>query len=151
MKRKSRNKLAKDKSINILQPLQLDKLGSVDDPCFGKLHNPTADECGMCGDSEICAIVCSQKLHAKRAKIEKEKDFKDLQNLECTWKDVSKAIKRILKKEKYKKGMPLPILKGRVSKKLGIHVSDFDKFFAEVIKKQPKIKFTHPNTVTYKP
>lgn len=79
MKRKPRNVMAK-KNLDLTKPLDLpfDKLGSDDDPCFGKHNDPTAPECGRCGDSEICAIVQSQKAHLTRKKIESESEFKDI-------------------------------------------------------------------------
>jgi hypothetical protein len=70
--------------------------------------------------------------------------------LDCTWKDVSKRIKKILKLGKYKKGLPLPTIKTKVIKKLGIHESEFDTLFLETIKRQPKIKLSVSNIITYK-
>lgn len=146
MKRKSRNKLVKKESVNMMEPLQFDKLGSAEDPCFGKLHDYGADECKVCGDAEICSIVCSQKLHAKRKLIEEKQDFKDLQNLECRWQDVSKQLKRRLKKIS---PQPLPKLKTIICKKLGIHESEFDKHLNTILKKgngislkENKLKYT---------
>jgi Na+-translocating ferredoxin:NAD+ oxidoreductase RnfC subunit len=78
IKRKKRNKIDKSK-LDMTVPLDILKLGSEEDPCFGKHHDPKAEECGRCGDAEICSIVCGQKLHLKRENIEKEKKFKDIQ------------------------------------------------------------------------
>jgi hypothetical protein len=137
--RKSRNKLAKDKSIDVMVPLQFDKLGTQDDPCFGKLHDPKADECGSCGDSELCAIAQSQKLHFKRKEIEDKQDFKDLMNLECTWKDVAKCLRSILKIKS--SAVPIPRLKTLVCKKLKIHESEFDTHLEKVRKNGKKLIF----------
>jgi hypothetical protein len=77
-KRKRRNKIDKDK-VDTLVPIDISIFGSEDDPCFGKLYDPTAKECGMCGDSSICAIVSAQNQHSKRALVEKKTSFKDIE------------------------------------------------------------------------
>lgn len=149
MKRKSRSKVVKDKTINMMEPLQFDKLGSADDPCFGKLHDYKADECKVCGDAEICSIVCSQKLHAKRKLIEEKQDFKDTQNLECRWQDVSKQLKRKLKRVS---PQPLPKLKTIICKKLHIHESEFDKHLKTILEKNNGISFNQKvNKLKYIP
>lgn len=148
MARKERNKLAKDKSINMMEPLQLDKLGGPEDVCFGKHHSLKAPECKVCGDAEICSIVCAQKMHVTRKEIEAKTPFKDNQNITCSWKDVSKACKVILKKQL--NSMPIPDLKTKVCKKLGIHESEFDKHFAKACRINHKYK-VYNNTVKYKP
>lgn len=148
-KRKARKKEVK-KDLDLMKPLQFDKLGSADDPCFGKLHNPTVTECQSCGDAEICAIVFAQRQHKVRGKIESEKSFKDLQNLTCTWKDVLKKSRVILRKPKNKDGIPLTKLKTLVVKKLGIHESEFDKLIRKAALKQPKLKIdTAGKTIKY--
>lgn len=77
--RKARNTMSKKhKELDLTKPIPLDILGTEYDPCFGKLHDATASECQICGDSELCAIVQSQRLHVKREAIESEKEFKDL-------------------------------------------------------------------------
>ena len=81
MKRKSRDIIDKE-DIDILKPIDLSMFGGPDDPCFGKYHDLKADECRACGDSEICAIACSQANHVKRAKLEAEQPFKDMEDEE---------------------------------------------------------------------
>ncbi len=138
MKRMPRKKLSKDKSIDLMKPIPLDKIGGEEDPCFGKHYDLTATECGRCGDSEICAIVSAQKMNIKRKQIEATTQFKDLQNLKPTRKQLSKALRIVLKK--YPKGKPVTILKDKVVKKMGIHESDFDKLFPLVLKRNAKFK-----------
>lgn len=55
---------------DFMAPLDITMFGGEDDPCFGKLHLPTAKECKRCGDNEVCAIVMAQRAHGKRAKEE---------------------------------------------------------------------------------
>jgi hypothetical protein len=86
-KRKSRDKVSS--KVDITKPLQkidIMKFGTDDDPCFGKLHDFTADECRRCGDQVICQIVFNQKTLGLRGKIEEENRFKDLEliNIEAT-------------------------------------------------------------------
>lgn len=77
IRRKSRNKIAKN--FNLLMPVDITKLGSEDDPCFGKHYKPSCSECSRCGDSELCAIAVQQRNFAKRNKVESEGKFKDLE------------------------------------------------------------------------
>lgn len=91
MKRKRRNKIDKTK-IDIMKPIDITVFGSADDPCFGKLYSPMAKECNMCGDSEICAIVTSQKSKALREKVETKHAFKDLEEVDIHTKNVVKNL-----------------------------------------------------------
>jgi hypothetical protein len=81
IKRVARDKINK-KKINFMEPLDISKFGTDEDPCFGKHHDPKASECGRCGDVEICSIICSQMMHVKRELIEKGQRFKDIEPLE---------------------------------------------------------------------
>lgn len=66
MTRKSRKT---QQEIDVMAPIvDMMIFGSADDPCFGKLNDPTNDVCKRCGDAELCAIVQGQRLHAKRDK-----------------------------------------------------------------------------------
>lgn len=64
---------------NLLQPFDITKFGTDEDPCFGKLNDPKAPECQRCGDFEFCSIVMAQNLAQKRIKVEKKNEFKDLE------------------------------------------------------------------------
>lgn len=100
MHRKSRNKIDKD-TLDFSEPIELSKLGTSEDPCFGKFHDTKAKECQRCGDSEMCVLVQGQNNHLKRAKLEKKENFKDTQQLEApehTEADVEKYLRRKLKK-----------------------------------------------------
>lgn len=66
---------------NILEPLDFTKIGSSDDPCFGKEYDLTTEECRLCGDSELCCAVFAANLGKTRDKLEKENKYKDLEVL----------------------------------------------------------------------
>jgi hypothetical protein len=78
-KRKPRRDLLKAGVDLLEKPLDIDVIGTNDDPCFGKLHDLKNETCSRCGDSEFCAIVFSQNLHLKRDKIESKQEFMDLE------------------------------------------------------------------------
>jgi hypothetical protein len=75
--RKKRDKASK--GINYLEPFDVTKLGSDADPCFGKLYDPTVDECKACGDCELCSVVMNQKTEISRKREEKKARFLDVE------------------------------------------------------------------------
>lgn len=91
-KRKARDTM-KEKQIDLNIPVPIELLGSKDDPCFAKLHDPRAQECKRCGDSEICAIAMGQANHMLRLAEHKKKSFKDLEE-----RDIKPADKKVLGK-----------------------------------------------------
>ena len=100
-KRKERNQLSK--KVDITKPLdvlEIEKLGTDDDPCFGKLHDLTEDACKRCGDSHICQIVFNGKTKAMRDDIESKNRFKDLEldKNEINTGEIKKFIKSKLSK-----------------------------------------------------
>lgn len=95
-KRKHRNKIMKTKpDLNI--PINIEILGTDDDPCFAKLFDPREDECKRCGDAEICVIAMGQKNHIARLQMEKKGNFKDLEELEIKPKQTEKEIRKQIK------------------------------------------------------
>lgn len=103
-KRKPRDK--EQKKVNLLVPIiGIDKFGGAEDPCFGKLYEPRAEECQRCGDCELCAISMGQLNHKLRAKEESSKNFKDIEetkikvsgNTPEIRKEIRKAIRKIIK------------------------------------------------------
>jgi len=81
-KRKSRDKVDKDK-VDFSKPIvDIGIFGSADDPCFGALFSLDAKECNRCGDNEICAIVTAQRMKGKREKVESKAAFKDLEEVD---------------------------------------------------------------------
>jgi len=78
--RKPRNKASK--KLNIAKPItpfDIDKIGSDDDPCFGKLYDLTEEACKRCGDNTICAIAFNQKTIKMRNDEESNNRFKDVE------------------------------------------------------------------------
>lgn len=77
-KKEDRKPRKKTEGIDFLKPIDFSKIGTQDDPCFGKHYNLSTDECKRCGDSELCSVLFSLKLNKDRAKIESKESFKDL-------------------------------------------------------------------------
>lgn len=112
--RQARNKIKKD-TIDYFKPLNITDFGTEKDPCFGKLYDVKADECGRCGDSEICLIVMGQNMNKKRLILEKEKPYLDIEPILEEEKDgqimVPRLIRNYLKKGYSKKKIKKLILK----------------------------------------
>ena len=96
-KRKKRDILSiQPEKVKGLLNIPFMDIGSENDPCFGKLYDPTTKECNQCGDSEFCAIVIGQLNHQKRAQLEISQPFKDKEESEIPmkpWKEVRKLIR----------------------------------------------------------
>ena len=80
----------------LLRPFDVAKFGGEDDPCFGKLYSLSAEECMVCGDHELCAIVFANKAHGKRIVAEKKNQNLDLEidslELQKDIKDLNKKL-----------------------------------------------------------
>jgi len=100
-KRKPQNKIKLTEDER-LQPIDVEIFGSPNDPCFGKLFDLSTPECKRCGDSDICAIVSSQKLKVKREVIESNNRFKDLEDA-MTKEELVKSLSKKYTKVKLKK------------------------------------------------
>ncbi len=97
MAKKKRKPRKPTKGVNLLKPIDINKFGKDDDPCFGKEYDLSTDECGRCGDSELCAAVFGQgKLKKKRDKIEKKNRFKDVE----LFQDENPALTKWVKDKK---------------------------------------------------
>lgn len=66
---------------DIFEPMDITKLGSGNDPCFGKNYDLSTKECKMCGDSELCCIKFTALMGKTRKELEAETKFKDLEPL----------------------------------------------------------------------
>ncbi|MAO08040.1 MAG: hypothetical protein CL596_04935 [Alteromonas sp.] len=78
MAKKKRKPRKATKGVDILKPIDINKFGTKDDPCFGKEYDLSTDECSRCGDSELCAAVFGQTtLKKTRDKVESKNRFKD--------------------------------------------------------------------------
>lgn len=97
MKREPREKI---KDEDLLVPLDIYKLGSEEDPCFGKHYDLKATECSICGDADFCAIVTAQNLHKKRGDIESKNRFKDLEEAEYVMGEKEKKARKYIKEKK---------------------------------------------------
>lgn len=78
---KKKQNLPSLKDTPILQPLDISKIGSNGDPCFGLQYDLSTEECRMCGDSELCCIKFANSVGKTRKQLEKESQFKDLEQL----------------------------------------------------------------------
>ena len=113
-KRKPRNVINKQ-DVPVTEPFDITKFGSEEDPCFGKLNDPKAPECKMCGDFEFCAMVMAENLNKVRQKEEKKSEFKDLSETP----DIEKIRQFMAKKmEKHSKPkiIALAVKKFKISK-----------------------------------
>ena len=94
-KRESRAKIDKE-DHDLLKPIDIFKLGSEEDVCFGTQHDLLAKECRTCGDSEFCAIATAQSLKQRNLSMEQEKRFKDIEEADLELKNKKdKALKLI--------------------------------------------------------
>ena len=99
-KRKSRKKISKSESKDsLLVPFDVTKLGSNEDPCFGKLFLPTDPTCKICGDAEFCSIVMMQAVNIKRLKVEAKASYKDLEEVPLLEDPLNIIIDRLKRAE----------------------------------------------------
>lgn len=77
-KKKSKSEIKVSPSESILKVTDISKIGTPDDPCFGKEYDLSTKECKRCGDSETCAIVFAQFMGVTRKQLETESSFKDI-------------------------------------------------------------------------
>lgn len=80
----------------ILKAININSIGSNNDPCFGKEYNLTTKECKICGDSELCCIAFANAMGKTRKELEKENKYKDLEILvdKQAFKKTIRALKR---------------------------------------------------------
>lgn len=100
-KRKSREDISKE-DFDLLKPIDITKLGSNEDPCFGKYHDLIAKECRSCGDSEFCSIATAQYLRTKNLELEGTQKFKDVEEAKDNLKSKKELAKDLIKKYKAK-------------------------------------------------
>lgn len=110
LKRKRRHIMAKEiTDLNV--PINIDIIGSENDPCFAKLFDPKEKECSRCGDSEICSIAMGQRNHILRINEEDNKSFKDLEEkhivneipIAVIKKSIKNRIREMVKMDTYVK------------------------------------------------
>jgi hypothetical protein len=109
-----------------LEPIDITKLGSNGDPCFGKGYDLSTKECKICGDSELCAFKMAQDLNITRKELDDKKHFKDLDILE----DVQ-AIKKFMRNLKRKNVSRKDII-NQASEKFEVPHRDLRKIYREL-------------------
>lgn len=82
-KKKDKLKDAREEleSGDILEPMDISKLGTNGDVCFGKHYDLSTKECKMCGDSELCGIKFTDLMGKTRKELEADTQYKDLEPL----------------------------------------------------------------------
>ncbi len=58
--------------MGLTRPINVDTM-QKDDPCFGKLWEPSDSSCAVCHAIEICGILYQETIKKKKASFEKEK------------------------------------------------------------------------------
>lgn len=109
-----------------LKPIDITKLGSNQDPCFGKGYDLSTRECKLCGDSELCAIKMAQALRITRKELEEKNNYKDLDVLEDT-----KGIKKHLRSLK-RKGLKRKEIFEKTSEKFEVPIDMVKKIYKEL-------------------
>jgi len=97
-----KNKLPVLSKHDPLIPIDVTKLGSSEDVCFGKGYDLSTKECKLCGDSELCCIKMSQALNVTRKELEAKNHYKDLETLEDI-NGIKKYIRGLKRKGKTRK------------------------------------------------
>lgn len=98
--RKEKERVYRDSQISpesYLTPFDVTKFGGEEDPCFGKLYDLNAPECGMCGDIEACAIAMMTSQTRLRTQLEASNRYKDLEEKDML---VKAKIKEYIQKKR---------------------------------------------------
>lgn len=109
-----------------LEPIDITRLGTNGDPCFGKKYNLATKECKMCGDSELCAFKMSQVLKITRKELEEKNHYKDLDTLE----DVE-GIKKYMRSLK-RKGLTRKEIVSKCNTKFEVPKKDLRTIFKQL-------------------
>lgn len=100
MAKKKRKARESTDNVDMFKPIDIEKFGSDEDPCFGKHYDLSAEECKRCGDSELCAAVFSRTNAKKlRDKETKGNRYKDME-LEDPGKPLNEALLNWVKEKK---------------------------------------------------
>lgn len=111
-----------------LMPFDLSKIGTNDDPCFGKAYDLSTPECKQCGDSELCAIKMSQMLRVTRKELDDKNQYKDLDVLEDV-AGMKKYMRGLIRKDKSRKEIVQ-----KTSEKFEVPTKIVRKIYKELIK-----------------
>lgn len=133
-KKKREPRTDKINKVNLLRPVNIFELGTENDPCFGKLYDPTAPECKRCGDFEVCAIVFGQNNHKLRDKVEEKENFLDIEEEAIDkMSDLKKAKKLIRRIVITNKTISLTQLEKEVTQGLEISIKKYKKALEKVL------------------
>ena len=117
---------------DILVPVDLEAIGTNNDPCFGKAYDLTTKECKICGDSELCCIKFAALMGKTRKELESENAYKDLETLV----DVQ-AVKKTIRNCK-RNGEDKKIILEKVERKYEISHQQARAIYKEVSTKKSK-------------
>lgn len=112
--------------VDPLDVIDVTKLGSNGDPCFGKGYNLSTKECKLCGDSELCALKMAQVLRITRKELEEKNHYKDLDTLE----DVE-GIKKYMRSLK-RKGLDRKEIVSKCNTKFEVPKKDLRTIFKQL-------------------
>jgi hypothetical protein len=140
-KRKARRELVKTTDVTKPVIFPLEKIGTDEDPCFGKFNDPRHPICQKCGDIEICAIAMGQLNHIKRLMIEEKSSFKDVEETKIPPMDpqkirieIKKAIKDLIKRGPIEKDAVVRDVYGKYMS-IGITQKKIDILFKKLVDK----------------
>ena len=112
------SKKKKEKELDLFKPIDLAKIGTPDDPCFGKEYDPRNTDCRNCGDIELCAIAQMQNNKLTRDNLAMTHEFKDLDEAKFLDGEDEKKAKKLINKYKekeYKKSKVKRLLQKRLN------------------------------------
>ena len=137
---------------DLLSPIDMLKLGTDDDPCFGTF-NAKANECKICGDSAVCQVYQSQLSHTKREEVEAKQKFKDLEMEVKTHyleeKEVKKIITKAAKRGDLSKGKAFRLVKKKLDPKDLVESAHIQKVILSAVRNSNKLQFIKQNNKRY--
>lgn len=129
------------KNYDFMTPLKLDLIGTEDDPCFGKHHDPRTEECSRCGDSELCLIACTQNSNKSRDEIESKREFKDLTTFDPREPVRDYIVKVVKKKKSVKYSKLLSVLYKKFYSNTDIGKKEFKSIIKSIINYDHRLDF----------
>lgn len=123
-------KKKESKSIDLFKPIDLARIGTPDDPCFGKEYDSRNTDCMNCGDVELCAIAMMQNNKIVRDSLAEKSDFKDLDEANFLDSEDEDKSKRLMKKYS-ERGYKKEKVKRLLQKRLNIDEERVDKLITK--------------------
>lgn len=115
------------KNIDYLKPIDISYFGTEDDPCFGKLYNPSAPECQRCGDADLCSVIFAQNIKKDRQKESKKTKFKDIE-----MDNEEHETVRVWMKAKVKEGLKRSEIIKEAKKLFGLDRTEIKRIYKNV-------------------